>query len=192
MSDNTQTLIPAQTVVKTFIESIFIPEHNPRKKNSSSVFRRAKKKLKADGNWRCFVCGKKTDLSAHHIVPWSQANNVDFAKLQNFLLVFDPYGYNQAMKDVPILSIDDIRNLMTLCSGHHQSENTNDDQGGIHSMSAVGWILQIVRKDFFPPEEKESEVKDAKLQRRDCGGALADQARSAGRGRGAKRRTRRN
>ena len=126
-------------------EIVIYPEHEDRKE--SAEFRKAKKKLKEDGHYECWVCGSKLGLEAHHFAcEWALANACDYDKLKEVLELFDIYGYSAGMKDMPITSVDDVRNMLVLCK-HHHTHKVN----GIHSCSFPIWIIQKVAKDGENP-----------------------------------------
>jgi hypothetical protein len=84
-------------------------------------------KLKEDGFYFCAACGCKENLQVHHMQEFCFENITDFEKLKDFLMRWDTYGYSEKMKDEPITSVDDIRNLIVLCQPHHTGKGT-----GIH------------------------------------------------------------
>lgn len=104
---------------RTFVEDIEVPEHIER--SESNEFRQSKEQLKKDGHDHCFICGCKDNLECHHFgVEYYLAQDCDFDKLKQFLQLFDVYGYSEQLKDKPITSCDDIRNMMMLCTKHHR------------------------------------------------------------------------
>jgi hypothetical protein len=56
--------------------------------------------------------------------------------------IFDPYGYGEKMKNIPITSVDDIRNLLVLSRKYHEEEIT-----GIHNTTFSAWISQFIVKN---------------------------------------------
>jgi hypothetical protein len=57
----------------------------------------------------------------------------------------DYYGYSHSeeFKDVPITSVDDIRNLVVLCQDHHTGTSDTRKTGtGIHNMPEPYWLMQ--------------------------------------------------
>jgi len=127
----------------TFTESIVIPGHEDRKE--SSEFRHSKEKLRSDGHYKCFICGALEELQVHHFcIEWSLANIADYEKVKELCELFDFYGYSAILKDTPVTSPDDIRNMLVLCRRHHIENNH-----GIHDMSFPLWIAQksTKRKD---------------------------------------------
>ena len=147
----------------TVVDLIVTPTHGDR---DQTEFRRSVAKLKADGHYKCFVTGKTDSLQVHHIAEFSQANNVDFDKLQRFLLIFDPYGYSKAMAGQPITTIDDIRNMIVLDQDHHTGVNSVTQSGiGIHRVTFPTFVAQVVAKDGKNPVPQRGESLDAVLKR---------------------------
>lgn len=124
----------------TLKESVLIPEHEERKE--SSTFRKSKKRLKEDGHYKCWICENTEHLEVHHFLcSWSMQNVCDYDKLKELVVLFDIYGYGKKLNDIPITSVDDIRNLIVLCLKHHRQTFT-----GIHELTFPTWILQKVTK----------------------------------------------
>lgn len=106
----------------------------------SNLFRANRAKLKAEQGG-CFICGSTEDLEVHHFVcAYAKRQNVDFNLLKAACESFDVYGYAAAMHTVPMDSVDDIRNLVLLCEGHHKRIDH-----GIHNVPFGDWIIQKVR-----------------------------------------------
>lgn len=55
------------------------------------------------------------------------------------------------MKDIPITSVDDIRNIMVICREHHIGGLTDGTSNGIHNMSFPAWVCQKIAKDGRDP-----------------------------------------
>lgn len=107
----------------------------------SLLFRANKEKLKAEGNKKCFICGTDQEIEVHHIFcAWSRQQEADYEKLKEVTLCFDVYGYSHEMKEQAITSVDDIRNLICLCEGHHKRTDH-----GIHNIPFGDWIMQRVK-----------------------------------------------
>lgn len=135
------------------------PDHVER--SESPEFRAAKERLRKDGHYRCWVSGDTENLQVHHLgCEWMFANVVDFAKLQRVLLVFDPYGYSAAMRDVPITSVDDVRNMLVLSQRYHTGVNHQDGGGGtgIHALTLSSWIIQACCMDGANPVPQKGET----------------------------------
>ena len=106
----------------------------------SLLFKANKSKVYADKHFQCFICGAKTDLNVHHFIcQWANKDRVDFEALKEMCEIFDVYGYGEKMKELPITSIDDIRNLLVLCEGHHKRADH-----GIHNLTFADFMLQKV------------------------------------------------
>jgi hypothetical protein len=134
------TIVKAHIEKRTFTEEDYYPDHGNR--TESEEFREDKKKLKQDGHYKCFICGCTEKLEDHHYgSEWAFANGIDFDELKEFLLTFDVYGYSHAMKDIPLTSVDDIRNQMMLCTKHHRHPKY-----GIHYTTLSTWIAQKLEK----------------------------------------------
>lgn len=139
----------------TLTEILITPSHGER---DTAAFRRSVKRLKDDRNYKCFVSGRTDNIQVHHIAEFSLENIVDFDKLKAFLLLFDPLGYSAKMKDEPLTSIDDPRNLLPLNEEYH--DNINDKVGngiGVHNITFPAWVAQVVCKAGENPVPQENE-----------------------------------
>ena len=106
----------------------------------SLLFRSNKEKLKQDGHGVCYICGTTEQLQTHHLMcPYAKQKQVDYDQLKAVCEQFDVYGYGKAMKTIPITSVDDIRNLINLCEGHHKRQDH-----GIHNIPFADWLMQKV------------------------------------------------
>jgi hypothetical protein len=132
-----------QHVLKEMIEvDEIIPSHVDRGEASHLLFDQSRRQLLKDGHGKCFICGCTENLEAHHFgAEWCLEPDIDFDKLKEFLLLFDVYGYSAKMKDIPLTDVDDIRNLMILCTNHHIIKET-----GIHATVFPVWISQKLAK----------------------------------------------
>lgn len=107
----------------------------------SHLFRANKIKLKEEGHAQCFICGTTEKINTHHMMcPYAKQKEVDYDKLKSVCEVVDIYGYAEQMKDIPITSVDDIRNLINVCEGHHKRADH-----GIHNVPFADWLIQKVR-----------------------------------------------
>lgn len=148
--------VPAHEIVRRLREVVITPEHAEREE--SEEFRRAKERLKADGHWRCWVCGSTENLQAHHYgCEWSLWEACDPAKLKAFLEEWDPYGYGRLLRRKLIESPDDIRNLLVLCQEHHTGGAVDGAANGIHEITFPVWIIQRLAKDGLDPVPQDSE-----------------------------------
>lgn len=139
--------VDAHIMTRHLTEVVVTPEHANR--TESAEFRRAKARLKADGHYHCWVCGATKNLQVHHYgLEWSLANLGDFAKLKEFCEEWDPYGYGRLLKNKPITSADDIRNMLVLCQEHHTGVDHADGNSGtgIHSLTFPVFIIQKLAK----------------------------------------------
>lgn len=124
---------------KTIEEYAIVPKHAVRKE--SRKFERNRKILIKKFK-RCFICGSRQNLQAHHYgCEWSMWNDCDRKKLKKFLKTFDVYGYSRRTMLRKIKSPDDIRNLVLLCEEHHIEK-----KHGIHEMTFPLWIMQKIAK----------------------------------------------
>lgn len=119
----------------------------------STEFNRNVAQLKADGHGKCFVSGVTTGLQVHHfLAEWSEGEVVDFVKLKALAEVFDIYGYAAKMKDIPMTSVDDIRNLMVLSQPYHTGVNAvAGNPTGIHNLVFPFWLAQLNSRDGKDP-----------------------------------------
>ena len=138
--------------IRTLFECVITPEHE--KRVESPEFKKSKKRLKQDGHFYCWVCGSVEKLQVHHYAAeWSLAQTVDFKKLKSFCEEWDPYGYGKLLKNIPMTSVDDIRNMLVLCQTHHTGvDHENNESGtGIHSLTFPAFIIQKICKDDWNP-----------------------------------------
>lgn len=149
--------IAAHETVRNIVEIIEVPEHEQRK-GESKLFHDNVKKLKEDGNYKCFISGVTEDLQVHHLIcEWSLEAKVDYEKLKRMCEIFDPYGYGEKLKDTPITSVDDIRNLLVLSRKYHEEIAT-----GIHNTTFSAWVSQAIVKsgeEIVPQDHNEIEKK---------------------------------
>jgi len=137
-------------VARHLTEFVIYPEHT--KREESEEFKKNKERLKEDGHYKCWICGSTENLQVHHFgCEWALAKDCDFEKLKEFCEEFDPYGYGRLLKNKPITSVDDIRNLLVLCEKHHIEKLY-----GIHEITFPIWIIQkLAKKGIEPiPENK--------------------------------------
>jgi hypothetical protein len=142
--------ITAEHVQKKTISEIFVvPEHGQR---NTFDFNKSVKQLKKDGHFKC-LCGATENLEVHHISEFCFEEDTDFIKLEKILMHFDPYGYSKAMQGQPVLTVDDIRNLIVLCKPHHTGKGT-----GIHETDFAIWIRQFVSLEGKNPIPQKGET----------------------------------
>lgn len=135
--------------IRHLTEEVITPEHV--KRTESEEFRKNKERLKDDGHFKCYICGSTENLQVHHFgCEWSLENDCDFEKLKAFLEEWDPYGYGKLLKNKPITSVDDIRNLLVLCEYHHIHPID-----GIHETTFPVWIIQKLAKQGTEPVPEE-------------------------------------
>ncbi len=166
----------AEHIEKIKPEDVIVtPAHEERK--ASAEFERNVRRLKAEGHHACFVCGATENIQVHHFgCEWSEAHLCDFEKLKGLLEIFDIYGYAAAMKDEPITSVDDIRNLMALCQGHHTGVDKEGGTAiGIHYLVFPMWVMHCVAKtgeDPIPGQGETLEDAEKRIGKQENGGAL--------------------
>lgn len=144
-------IIKGHVLTRQLTEVMVIPEHTERKE--SPEFRAAKKQLKKDGKYECWICGSKEKLQVHHFLyEHCIKDTCDYKKLKEVCEQLDVYGYGKLMKDIPITSVDDIRNMMVLCQEHHTGGVSTDGvANGIHNISFSAWISQKIAIDGNDP-----------------------------------------
>lgn len=135
------------------------PDHAAR--TESSVFRKAKERLKEDGHYKCFICGTDKNIQIHHFVAEYMFENIaDLDKAKEIAEIFDVYGYGKLLKNQPLTSIEDVRCLMALCQTHHTGVDHADGNSGtgIHSLTFPSWIIQRVARDGANPVPQPNET----------------------------------
>lgn len=142
------------------------PDHAER--NESQDFRDAKKRLKEDGHFQCYICQSTEKLQVHHRASeFMFANVVDFDLLKEFCEEWDVYGYGKLLKNKPITTVDDVRNQMVLCQPHHTGVNHEDGNGGtgIHSATFPTWIMQKLAIKGANPVPQQGETFEDAMKR---------------------------
>lgn len=140
-----ERIVQQHKTVRHLTEVVITPDHVERKE--SAMFRASKKRLKEDGHYQCYVCGSTETLQVHHYGgEWSLENVTDMDKLKAFLEEWDVYGYGKLLKNKPLTSVDDIRNMMVLCQEHHTGGMTDGSANGIHNITFPAWISQKLTK----------------------------------------------
>lgn len=137
---------------RTLHEVVITPDHVER--TESPEFRKSKERLRDDGHFKCRACGATENLQVHHfVIEWSLANIADWNKVKSFCEEWDPYGYGRLLKNQPMTSADDIRNMLVLCQAHHTGvDHENGGSGtGIHEMSFPVWVVQLLARDGADP-----------------------------------------
>jgi hypothetical protein len=156
-------------------DMVITPAHADR--TASPEFERSIRRLKEDGHYVCWVTGLKdgdrypdgeiVKLQVHHVgCEWSLQGFVDFDKLKEFLETFDVYGYGRLMKNIPLTSVDDIRNQMVLGQRHHTGVNhAAGNATGIHDLVFPMWIIQAIAKTNDDPVPQQGETIEAAEKR---------------------------
>ena len=132
---------------RTLREVVIVPDH--AKRAESAEFRGTKERLKADGHYRCWVCGAVEDLQVHHFgIEWSLAHVADWDRVKAFVEEWDPYGYGRLLRNQSLTSADDVRNMLVLCRNHHTGVDRADGGGGtgIHEITFPVWLVQKLAK----------------------------------------------
>lgn len=163
-------IIKGYVMTRQLTETMVIPEHVERKE--SAEFRAAKKQLKKDGNYKCWICGSTEKLQVHHFLyEHCIKDTCDYNKLKEVCEQLDVYGYGKQMKDIPLTSVDDIRNMMVLCQEHHTGGMTDGCANGIHNISFSAWISQKIAidgKDPIPDNRQElQQIQDELYSKQD-------------------------
>lgn len=148
----------AQT--RTLHEVVITPDHVER--TESPEFRASKERLRADGHYKCYVCGTDQNIQIHHhACEWSLSGVADWDKVKAYCEEFDPLGYGRLLRNQPMTSADDIRNMLPLCFTHHLGID-HDDGGsgtGIHTLSYPVWIIQKLARDGANPIPQPGETE---------------------------------
>lgn len=152
--------IKEHAISREIKEVIVDPYHGaPRKE--SPTFRAAKRRLKADGHYRCWVCGTEQHLQVHHFaVEWMDQDVADLQKVKAFVEAFDVYGYGRLLTHQPLTSVEDVRCLMVLCQIHHTGVDHQDGNSGtgIHNTTFPTWVIQKLAKDGLIPVPQPGET----------------------------------
>lgn len=139
MEENKE-IVPQHKMTRMLKEVVITPSHAKRKE--SKEFRASKKRLKQDGHYKCWACGGTNKLQVHHYGgEWSLESDIDMNLLKEFLAEWDVYGYSRLMRNLPLETVDDVRNMMVLCQKHHTGK-----EHGIHEITFPIWITQRIEK----------------------------------------------
>lgn len=145
---------------RTIKDIVIDPDHAER--TESSTFAAAKKRLKEDGHFQCWICGSTDNLQVHHFAAEFMFENIaDLDKVKVFVEEFDVYGYGRLMKNQPVVSIEEPRCLMVLCQSHHTGVDHADGNSGtgIHSLTFPSWIIQKLARDGANPIPQPGETE---------------------------------
>jgi hypothetical protein len=143
-------------------ETVITPDHV--KRTESEEFRHSKERLRVDGHYQCWVCGATNDLQVHHFaVEWSLQSLADWDKVKAFVEEWDPYGYGRLLRNQPMTSADDVRNMLVLCQEHHTGVDHEDGGSGtgIHEMTFPVWIIQKLAREGEDPVPQKGETVEA-------------------------------
>ena len=144
--------VEAHEIIRHLTEVVITPEH--AKRTESEAFRQAKERLQADGHYRCWICGTKQSLEVHHMfVEWSLAGVADWSKVKALAEECDIYGYGRLLRNQPLTSPDDIRNLVTLCATHHVGVDHADSRSGtgVNELTMPIWLIQKLARSQEDP-----------------------------------------
>lgn len=161
-----KNIVVAHFESRTLKDYVIDPDHYGR--TESSEFEQAKKRLREDGHYLCYICGTTENLQVHHRgLEYMFSNIGDMAKVKEFVEEWDVYGYGRLLKNRPIESKDDIRNQMVLCQKHHTGvDHENDGTGtGIHNMTFSSWIIQKLCLEGANPVPQAGETGEQALKR---------------------------
>lgn len=151
---------------RTIRDFVVDPDHKQRKE--SPEFRTAKKRLKQDGHYKCYVCGSTKKIQIHHrAAEYMFRNIVDFNLLKEFCEEWDPFGYGKLLKNQPMISVDDVRNQLPLCEQHHVGIDHEDGGGGtgIHYLTFPSWIIQKIALPGANPIPQQGETFAQAMER---------------------------
>lgn len=153
----------AHETIRLLTEVVITPAHVDR--TESTEFRHSKYRLHADGHFKCWVCGVTEGLQVHHFgCEWSLQNICDFEKLKAFCEEWDPYGYGKLLRNIPITSTDDVRNMLVLCLQHHIGGTKDGAANGIHEITFPAWIVQKLAKPGEDPVPQDGEKPEQLLK----------------------------
>lgn len=156
-------MIEAHETIRHLTEVIITQGHVCR--TESTEFLHNKDRLKADGHFKCWVCGSTEDLQVHHFgCEWSLQNVCDFEKLKAFCEEWDPYGYGKLLKNIPIASADDVRNMLVLCLQHRLGGTKDGVANGIHEITFPAWVIQKLANSSEDPVPQEGEKPEQVLE----------------------------
>ena len=169
-----------QEEVKAHIEKVtataimIVSGHEER--TESPEFRASVKRLKDDGHYVCWMSGLKdgdkrpdgtiVDLQVHHcFMEWCLEEVCDFARLKSMCEEWDIYGYGRLMKNIPITSVDDIRQMLVLDQIFHTGGASDGVANGIHFIPFPYWIAQKIAKDGMNPIPENTADLKADMQK---------------------------
>ncbi|WP_297419436.1 HNH endonuclease [Clostridium sp.] len=163
--------VKAHTDIIEIDEVIEYPAHVPR--TESSMFRKTKKKLKKDNNFKCWITGrsdKEAKLQVHHILEWSFCEKLSKDAMIETLKCFHFYeGYNDDFSDTKDMTredlIDSYHNVIVLSQEFHTGKLT-----GIHFLPFPVWVSnKAVEKgqEIVPTTDKEKEEFEKEIDERE-------------------------
>ena len=157
-------MVPAHAMKRTLTELVIDPSHVNR--TESAEFRKNKERLRADGHFKCWVCGTTNDLQVHHMAEWMFANLVDFGKVKSFVEEWDVYGYGRLLKNKEIETVDDLRCLIVLCQHHHTGVDHADENSGtgIHKLTFPAFLIQKLAKEDEDPVPQDGQTSAELLE----------------------------
>jgi len=163
--------ISTHVVKRTISEVVITPDHGDTR--DTAEMRKSKKRLREDGHYKCLVCGGTDDLQVHHHgCEYSLEGICDFELLKEYCETHDIYGYGKLMKNIPITSIDDIRNCMVLDQKHHTGVDhaTGGTGTGIHQMTGPIFNIQMIaKKGYMPIPQDGQSIADVQEALKDAG-----------------------
>lgn len=134
--------VAAHEVTRHLTESIWYPEHSPRK--ASSEYKQVHHHLVYELDEPCWICGvrqsqlpRRQHNETHHWrVEWALANRIDPFKIAKD---FDPTRILTSDSADAWLRqwLDSEGNMLVLCSAHHRHGLV-----GIHSITYPAWVAQ--------------------------------------------------
>ncbi len=139
----------AHLATRTLTESIWYPEHDPRK--ASKLYRKVHHRLVYELDEPCWICGVRHsdggEMETHHWhVEWALANRIDPKKIiKDF--PFEMWTLGGTTPGTTYLIalrrwLDSEGNMLVLCSACHRHGLV-----GIHSITYPAWVAQRWLKD---------------------------------------------
>jgi hypothetical protein len=146
--------LPPAIVVRELRQTTLLPRRSRRAETEQ--FKATKARLKADGHWQCWICGRTDRLQVHHFLIQRAAwPALDPEKVRTVTEIIDLYGYGKMLTGVPIDNPDVIRLMCVLCPAHHAGDQSDGAANGVHNIEFGAWIMQrLVRPgmDLIPQD----------------------------------------
>ena len=131
--------VPAHVQTRTLTETVWYPEHDPRK--GTPEYAATHHHLIYELDEACWICGVRRStggsMETHHYwLEWALANSVDEAAIKAFI---DSLGIPNKAGSDPWLRwfLDSEGNMLVLCETHHRG-----GMQGIHEITYPAWVAQ--------------------------------------------------